>query len=48
MDVKFIAKFLVATDNRLNMFFEECMKAEAPSNVSPRWLNADSILRVSK
>ena len=43
MDAKFIAKFLVVTDNRVNIFFEECMKAEVPSDVSPRWLNADSI-----
>ena len=43
MDAKFIAKFLVATDNRVNMYFEECMRAEVPSDVSPRWLNADSI-----
>ena len=43
MDPKFIAKFLVATDNRINMYLEECMKAEDPMDISPRWLNADSI-----
>ena len=43
MDTKFIAKFLVATDNRVNMFLEECMKAEDPMDISPRWLNADNI-----
>ena len=43
MDTKFIAKFLVATDSRVNMYLEECMKAEEPMEVSSRWLNADSI-----
>ena len=43
MDAKFIAKFLVATDNRVNMFLEECMKAEDPMDISPRWLNASNI-----
>ena len=43
MDSKFIAKFLVATDNRVNMYFEECMKAEDPMDISPRWLNATNI-----
>ena len=43
LDTKFIAKFLVATDSRINMFLEECMKAEEPMDISPRWLNADSI-----
>ena len=43
MDSKFIAKFLVATDNRVNMFLEECMKAEDPTEISPRWLNASNI-----
>ncbi len=43
MDTKFIAKFLVATDNRVNMFLEECMKAEDPLDISPRWLNAENI-----
>ena len=43
MDTKFIAKFLVATDNRVNMYLEECMKAEDPMDISPRWLNAESI-----
>ena len=43
MDAKFIAKFLVATDSRVNMYLEECMKAEDPTDISPRWLNADSI-----
>ena len=43
MDTKFIAKLLVVTDNRVNMFLEECMKAEEPMEVSPRWLNAESI-----
>ena len=43
MDTKFIAKFLVATDNMVNMFFEECMRAEDPMDISPRWLNAENI-----
>jgi hypothetical protein len=43
MDKKFIAKFLVATDNRVNMFLGECMRAEMPMDVSPRWLNSRSI-----
>ena len=42
-DSKFIAKFLVATDNRINMHLGECMNAEVPMEVSPRWLNASRI-----
>ena len=43
MDTKFIAKFLVATDNRVNSFLGECMRSEMPMDVSPRWLNSRSI-----
>ena len=43
MDTKFIAKFLVATDNRVNMNLGECMKVEVPMEISPRWLNAGNI-----
>ena len=43
MDTKFIAKFLIATDSRVNLYLEECMKAEDPLDISPRWLNVDNI-----
>ena len=41
--VKFIAKFLMATDNRVNLFFEHCMNAESPRELPIRLLRADSI-----
>ena len=43
MDTKFIAKFLVATDNRVNSFLMECMKVETPREVSAKWMDSGSI-----
>jgi len=43
MDPKFIAKFLVATDERVNIYLDSCMKAESPREVSHRYLNHRSI-----
>jgi hypothetical protein len=34
-DIKFIAKFLVSTDSRVNLFLDACMKAESVKDVSP-------------
>ena len=46
MDTKFIAKFLVATGNRISMFLDEYMKVEIPMDVSTRWLNSNSICEI--
>ena len=43
MDPNLIAKFLVATDNGVNMYLECCMKSESPMDVSFRWLDARSM-----
>ena len=43
MDTKFIAKFLVATDSRVNMFLGECMKAETPMEVSTKYMKTSDI-----
>ena len=39
MDAKFIAKFLVSTDSRVNLYLESCMKAESPMEVSHKFLD---------
>ena len=39
MDPKFIAKFIVATDSRVNLYLESCMSAESPVEVSHRYLD---------
>jgi hypothetical protein len=40
MDPKFIAKFLVATDSRVNLYLETCMSSESPMDVSHRYLDS--------
>ena len=39
MDPKFIAKFIVSTDSRVNLYFDSCMSAESPMEVSRRYLD---------
>jgi hypothetical protein len=42
-DIKFIAKFLVSTDSRVNLFLDACIKAESPAKVPLRWFDTQSI-----
>ena len=39
MDPKFIAKFIVSTDSRVNLYLDSCMSAESPMDVSHRYLD---------
>ena len=40
IDPKFIARFLVATDSRVNLYLDSCMSAECPLTVSHRYLDS--------
>ena len=39
MDTKFIARFLVATDARVNLYLESCMRAESPMEIDRKYLD---------
>jgi hypothetical protein len=39
MDTKFLAKLVVATDSRVNLYLESCMKSESPMEVNHKFLD---------